>query len=214
MNETIKLDTVDKELFDRVMRITETIGVHEIHFNNLETEYRKLASQWLLAALGGCGLLMKIDTKTFVENWVLVLGVSLAGSIGIAILWMMDIKVYHRLLHTFFKEGVRLEADFTWMRPIRINMVKSQETGDVTTRIMYYYFLSISLLTVVSISAIWNISFFPSAIIRLLLTFVLLLLLGIVWWWMRENGKSNEVLTIISDYDKAKAAENKESKGH
>jgi len=183
------------------MRITENIGEAEKHFNSLETEYRKLASQWLLAALGACGLLMKTDTKVFVDNWVLVLGVSLAGSAGIANLWMMDVKVYHRLLHAFFKEGVRLEADYRWMRPIRINMVRSQETGDVTSRVMYYYFLSIALLFVIALVSIWNINGLNGdRTLRILFSGILLLLLFLVWWWMWKNKSGSEVKGLVDRY--------------
>ena len=38
--------------FEQLMEIYNHIGQEERHFNNLEMEYRKLASQWLLVSIG------------------------------------------------------------------------------------------------------------------------------------------------------------------
>ena len=41
--------------------VLKELGESERHFNNLETEYRKLASIWLLAGFAGIGFVLKSD---------------------------------------------------------------------------------------------------------------------------------------------------------
>ncbi|SDD96518.1 hypothetical protein SAMN05216464_103182 [Mucilaginibacter pineti] len=152
------LEKVDPELFSRVMQLSAQIGGKEEHFNNLQTEYRKLASTWLLAALGASGYLLQSSSGLPFDHWYIVFGVSVAASVGIAILWMLDLKVYQVLLDGFFKEGVRLESEnYQWLPPFRINILCSQETGDIRTKVQYYYFCSIVLLLVLADISVWNI---------------------------------------------------------
>ena len=49
---------------DQVIQLVNHIGDQEKHFNGLETQYRLLASTWLLASLGAIGFLLKDDKST------------------------------------------------------------------------------------------------------------------------------------------------------
>jgi hypothetical protein len=85
-----------------------------------------------------------------------VIGVCVAATIGILVLWMLDLKVYHELLHSAFKEGVKLEDEFPQLLPqIRNNMVNSLEGGDIIKKVILYYFFSILLLVLVANIAVW-----------------------------------------------------------
>jgi len=199
----VKTQEFDKDRFDSIMQLVNHIGEHERHFNTLETEYRKLASTWLLAALGASGFVLKSDTVMPFDRWYLVLAICIAASVGLAILWMMDIKVYHRLLNAFFKEGMKLEIDYSFLRPIRINMAKSQETGDVVTKIQYYYFISIVLLLSIACIAIFNLKdlsrvpgykFLFCGIILLTITSILIMM-------NRRKSGNKEVKALIKKYD-------------
>ncbi|MES2648924.1 MAG: hypothetical protein V4717_18750 [Bacteroidota bacterium] len=141
--------------FDQLIEIYNHIGEEERHFNELEMEYRKLASQWLLVSLGAIGFILS-KNELPVNTWALVIGICLAASIGIMVLWLLDLKVYHELLHGAFREGVLLENEFPQILPqIRNNMVRSQKGGDVITKVILFYFFSILLLIAIANIAVW-----------------------------------------------------------
>jgi len=86
----------------------------------------------------------------------LVIGICIAASVGILVIWFLDMKVYHELLHAAFREGVKLEREFPQFLPqIRNNMVKSQLGGDIIKRVMLYYFFSILLLAIIANISVW-----------------------------------------------------------
>lgn len=142
--------------FDKLMKVYDHIGEEERHFNELELEYRKLASQWLLVALGAIGFVLTKQEELPISNWLLVIGICVAASVGIFVLWMLDLKVYHELLHAAFKEGVYLEYKYPDLLPkVRINMIRSQHCGDIITKVMLFYFFSILLLIVIANISVW-----------------------------------------------------------
>jgi hypothetical protein len=141
--------------FDQLIEIYNHIGEEERHFNELEMEYRKLASQWLLVSLGAIGFILS-KNELPINTWALVIGICIAASIGILVLWLLDLKVYHELLHGAFREGVLLENEFPQILPqIRNNMVKSQKGGDIITKVILFYFFSILLLLAIANIAVW-----------------------------------------------------------
>ena len=146
---------MNKLKFEEVMKLIDHIGDQEKHFNSLETEYRKLASQWLLVALGAIGFVLSRENEMFIPPFILVICIAVTASIGILILWLLDLKVYHELLHAAFKEGVKLEQEYDDLPQIRTNMVKSQTGGDVIKRVIYYYFFSILLLMIIANISVW-----------------------------------------------------------
>lgn len=145
--------------FDQLMEIYNHIGEEERHFNGLELEYRKLASHWLLVTLGAIGFILSKKEVVPVNIWALVIGICIAASVGILVIWFLDMKVYHELLHAAFREGVRLEREFPQLLPqIRNSMVKSQLGGDIIKRVMLYYFFSILLLAIIANISVWMFS--------------------------------------------------------
>jgi|GEM_PF-2082590 len=150
------LQKIDKELFERVMRLVEQITSQENHFNDLQTQYRKLASTWLLASFAACGYILKSSDLPYNE-WYFVFGIAMAASVGLSILWMLDLTVYQRLLAAYFLQGVKLELEYyQWLTPSRINIVRSQRTGEVTSKMQYFYFFSIAVLQIIGILSLWN----------------------------------------------------------
>jgi len=142
--------------FDQLMEIYNHIGEEERHFNGLELEYRKLASHWLLVTLGAIGFVLSKKEVVPINIWALVIGICIAASVGILVIWFLDMKVYHELLHAAFREGVKLEREFPQLLPqIRNNMVKSQLGGDIIKRVMLYYFFSILLLAIIVNISVW-----------------------------------------------------------
>jgi len=142
--------------FEQLMQLYNHIGEEERHFNTLELEYRKLASQWLLVSLGAIGFIISKESLVPINIWALVIAICIAASSGILVLWLLDLKVYHELLHSAFREGVRLEREYADVLPqIRNNMVNSAKGGDVIQKVILYYFFSILLLLVIANISIW-----------------------------------------------------------
>lgn len=182
LNQSEYLEKVDRDTFNRVMQLVEQIGDKEEHFNNLQTEYRKLASTWLLASLGACGYVIKSAKSLPYDHWYFVFGICIAASAGISILWMLDLRVYQKLLGAFFKEGFFLEMQhYKWLPPFRINIIASQKTGEIISKVQYYYVASISVLMVLSIIALWNFKVFAhEPVARIICTIILASLLLLI----------------------------------
>jgi hypothetical protein len=117
-----KLMKIDKPEFDKVWSILTECGAQERHFNTLQGAYRGLASTWLLAMFGGLGFVLK-DMAESREKWLVVCGLGVAAGVGILLLWMLDVLVYHRLLLAYFDNGKEIErACRDWLPPFRNSM--------------------------------------------------------------------------------------------
>ena len=164
-NQTEYLTEVNPRLFDRVMRLVEEIGDKEEHFNNLQTSYRKLASTWLLGSFAACGYVLKSADELPFSEWYFVFGICMGATAGLCILWMMDLKVYQKLLGSFFFQGILLELQYyQWLTPFRINIVLGQKTGEIISKVQYYYFFSVVILQALAIIAVWHFEIFRSGI--------------------------------------------------
>ncbi len=147
-----ELEQLEKEKFEKIFRVYEYIGDQEKHFNLIETNYRLLASTWLLASLGAIGfILFKSDFKLTYQLQI-ICGLCIVSSIGIFLLWIIDLRTYHQLLVSSFMEGLLLEYRFDWLPKIRQNMINSLN-GDVTKKVVYYYSATISLLLLIMMVA-------------------------------------------------------------
>ncbi len=132
-----------------VLALLNHIGDQEKHFNGLETQYRLLASTWLLASFGAIGYAHS-NIERIDDRWLVTGLIGVAGGIGISLLWVLDSQVYHRLLSCVFLQGVLLEQEHDWLPRIRTDMLMSQETGDVTSRTANYYISSAGFELVVA----------------------------------------------------------------
>jgi hypothetical protein len=134
------MTTVSSETFDRVWRACEEFGVAERHFNELESRYRTFASTWLLATFAGVGFVLSEQVLTLhIDRLLLVAGIGLAGAVGIALLWNLDLMVYHQLLAANFHAGIALERANPWLPQVRTNMLESQGGRGVLPRVVWFY---------------------------------------------------------------------------
>jgi hypothetical protein len=150
MRETETIDSVDRELFDRVCKVIGEIGVQERHFNGIESEYRKMASTWLLATFGAMGFSLTQNFQIAIDREVLLAGVAVAGCVGILLLWTIDLLVYHRLLDSCFAEGHKLELRYRWLPPVRVDMMDTQDREGVLTRVVLFYLAPVAFLLLVA----------------------------------------------------------------
>lgn len=148
------LHALNKDEFAKVWSMVTEVGEQERHFNTSQGTYRTLASTWLLAMFGAVGLLLQAATEPVIraatdkvveeatlDKWMLVSGVGLATVVGIMLLWMLDVLVYHRLLMKSFNAGLKLEDWYAWLPRLR-----SGGTGKGRVRkniARFYLFLSV-----------------------------------------------------------------------
>lgn len=122
------------------------------HFNALESTYRTFASTWLLATFGGIGFILK-ETPT-AHPLLLVAGVSAAGALGIHLLWLMDIMVYHRLLTAVFAEQLLLEGRYARLPQTAHGMMAVQDGAGVLPKVVWFYVAPYTLLVLAASLAI------------------------------------------------------------
>src|SRR5688572_16210569 len=115
----VKLQNIDDLYFNRVWQVVKEIGETERHFNSLESQYRLLSSTWLLSSFVGMGFILKTEATLPVDKWWLILAVCMVSSIGIFMLWRIDLLVYHKLLHSAFMVGTQMESEHKFLPKIR-----------------------------------------------------------------------------------------------
>jgi hypothetical protein len=133
-----------EKVIDNIWEVYAEIGASERHFNNLEHQYRLLASTWLLATFVAMGYVL-INLEVSKGDWLsphrdlVIAGIALLGAIGIRLIWILDVRVYHQLLDACFVEGLRLEHKNDWLPSVRLNMYLTQRGGTVTPNIAIFY---------------------------------------------------------------------------
>ncbi len=190
------------------------IAEQEKHFNELETEYRKLASTWLLAAMGGCGYVLTADKIPLDVTWLLVSAIGYMSSVGIFVLYVMDLNVYHKMAESYFVEGLYLELKHSdWIRPIRMRMLKALRSNSVTKRVSFYYFTSIALLMGIGLTGLRQSNAIKTPCFEILESLTLIVL-AVLLNAMFRYSKNEEAIELLGKYDlkKAKEKEEKEKK--
>lgn len=184
------------------------IKEYEHHFNGLETEIRKFASAWLLAALGAIAFLIRGDiTNPLVQPRVLVAIVCLMGNIGLVVLWVLDQLVYHRLLNAVFLLGLRMEYLHSKLPPIRTLMVLYSKKRGMARYIRFYYLAPMVVLTVASLIASlwWSTSdaeaSASSSAVAFLSTAVCALIVAWTWWRSNHRESYAEISEGFGDSD-------------
>jgi hypothetical protein len=129
--------------------VLKELTASERHFNQLETEYRKLASIWLLAGFAGMGFILKEETKMALAPEAAMMAIGMATSIGIFILWIVDLLVYHRLLHACFEQAKKMEKSYPEFPGVRAAMEGTQGRGMVVTRWLRWFYVSLTAAPVI-----------------------------------------------------------------
>lgn len=120
----------------------------ERHFNQMQNQCRTLASTWLLAAFAGIGFLYK--EHVFVDPARAAVFVALSAAAGIFLLWILDVKVWHRLLLANSMAGYRLERENSWMPTVRKYISHTKGFFPVRVHLSFFYCLAIELLVLVA----------------------------------------------------------------
>jgi hypothetical protein len=177
--------------FEEVCSLYNHIAEEERHFNQMELEYRKLASQWLLVTFSAIGIILgkDFDVPTGLTSWDLIILICVLSSVGIVSIFILDIKAYHGLLHEAFKAGIGLEMKYnTFLPPIRINMIIAARDGDIVNWIVLFYFFSISSLAIIA-----NFSYYYSSLDFSPIIIHIVTVLGLVSLYYSMKIKPREI---------------------
>lgn len=139
MTTAAEFERVPKELFDRAWEIVKACDDREKHFNTLQSHYRTLASTWLLAAFGAMGFILSTTLNTALPRFTMIVAIAVAASLGLALLWVLDVLVYHELLIVGYIAGQQLENAFDWLPPIRSHFGKERQPLPVRTFVGLFY---------------------------------------------------------------------------
>ncbi len=124
-------------------------GQYERHFDVLEGTYRTLASTWLLAAFAGVGFTIA-NAKHMPFDWQLAAAfIALLGAIGLLLLWMLDVMVYHRLLDVVFFTARAIEQRHADLPPFRIHMVRMTRVSGAVQFVLLFYIAGIDALLLI-----------------------------------------------------------------
>jgi hypothetical protein len=116
----------------------------EEHFNGIKVKCRTLASTWLLAVFAAMGFMISEEIAIGVPVEVVILGLGLAGAIGILLLWFLDLRVYHRLLDACFIEAESLEKEYPHLPQAHKKMRAFMPTGQTIPYHVWFYVGTIS----------------------------------------------------------------------
>lgn len=67
------------------------------------------------------------------------MGIAIAGFVGIMLLWLVDLMVYHRLFDSCFIEELILEERYAWLSPFRHNMMATMGGEGMLFRLVGFY---------------------------------------------------------------------------
>jgi lysylphosphatidylglycerol synthetase-like protein (DUF2156 family) len=149
-NRQITADTPDPLVLDMYKHLAE----QSQHFNGIESTYRTLASTWLLASFGGMGFILKDLDQYKGQQALFIAAVAVAAAVGIVLLWLMDLMVYHRLLAAAFAEQLQMETRHAWLPQVARGMMAAHGGKGVTPKVVWFYLLTFLVLVGIAVAAL------------------------------------------------------------
>ncbi len=168
--------TANKDVFDEVWKVVQECGEEERHFNTLQSVYRGVASSWLLATFGAVGILLFDKDGNIAHPWMSG-GICFLGALGICLLWMLDLHIYHRILEAAFDQAYALEERFPWLFQLR-HASRKYTNACVRQRLAWYYLFTSSGPAIVGVGLLYKYGYHCSAVLFglawLIVVFILL----------------------------------------
>ena len=168
--------------------IIKTITEAEHHFNDLCFKIRTLASTWLLATFAGVGFLLSKSIQPELRIDQLLVLLCWVGSIGILVLWILDLQIYQKLLNAWFDAREPIEARNKDFPQIREKIKASQPGGRASNLIRIYY---ISLCSAPLMFSVY-VCFYKKLPFALTIVSILLLLCVVFIIYKLTPGGHNE----------------------
>ena len=197
LNRKFLQDRLDKMANDikeekDLIAVYSSIRAFEGDFDKAQASLRTIASAWLLATIGGLGLLFQSE---FSSSSMLPPGLAsslrqtliLLSSMGLSSLWYLDQAVYQKLLHSAFGLGCWLESKFSSLPPVRSYMFRLN--GDITERLSWFYLAPIIALFAAGI-ANFLIVFLQHSLNRWYLPAIILAVHFVCLCWLLRHRKT------------------------
>ena len=134
---------------EQIWKIYSEVGVIERHFNELQGRYRVMASTWLLASFAALGFIFTQTLNTRIPGELIAAGIATASAIGISLIWVLDLLVYHRLLAAAFAEGYELEQQHGWLPCIHTNMYNLHNGIGVLPKVVWFYLSGVTTMSLI-----------------------------------------------------------------
>ncbi|HEX6848788.1 MAG TPA: hypothetical protein VF144_17505 [Chitinophagaceae bacterium] len=191
----------EKNGLDRAWEFTKEINENIRHYNEHQTKYRTLASQWLIAAMAGVGFLFSANTGFPFDNLILIMLISLISALGILQLWRIDLVVFQRIIGSFFAAGIELEKKYPDLPKIKETILDRVPHKNAGQNLFYFYYFIIALFLFLTFLAFIysslpnNISqFFSLKTIKLLclLCYIAILTFLFKYMWRLSNAETRE----------------------
>ncbi len=175
---------------ERIWNFYIELGLAERHFNTLQSSYRALVSTWLLAALVGSGYVLSTELSLSIPRELILAGIGLAASVGIYLLWFIDLLFYQELSSASFQEARILELrNREWLPQVRDN-VRYILQGKGVSRVMWFYIIAVELMAFVGGVGLlfWLLTLtIPYAVVFVsIIAYVIGM--GLVQWHMRRRS--------------------------
>ncbi len=181
-----EIKTLKRDEFNSVFQIYKELGEYERHFNHINGIYKSLASTWLLAFFGAIGYVLT-SNFSHPEQSMFIFGLGLAASVGVLLLWLIDMRVYQNLLTACFHQGRALEQGFAWLPPLRYLMTRTQVGGKARTNLVWFYIIGMALPALISVIGLFSfISHYKSLFYRSVGSFVGLLMASLILYGIRK----------------------------
>lgn len=125
---------------------------YKSHYYTVKLRYKILASTWIIATFIGLGYLLsgyEIGLPT--TNLTGVVGIGILSSIGLSLLYYLDIFIYHRILHTIFLEAMHYEKKYDFLPPMsldNLHLFLKRSIRPVIFETAYYSFFILVFLLI------------------------------------------------------------------
>ncbi|WP_420642237.1 hypothetical protein [Candidatus Leptofilum sp.] len=198
VNHTLKKNDVLNYSRSEIWSFYIEIGETERHFNVTQEKYRLLASTWLLGTIGAIAFIFSNEGDFPFPPTLLGAALAFIASVGIALLWILDIKVYQTLLSSYYAEGLLLEQAQPWLPQIR-GRVRDRFKGTVPLLLSTYYIGSMLFLFVIGVGGL-SLSFSKKwasevAVVSVFALLDLIVLIAVIF----QSPQSKEVISFESD---------------
>jgi hypothetical protein len=98
---------------------------YQIHYTVIKTRYKRLAFTWLIATFIGLGYFLRgAEVNIHLNNYVVITVLLLLSSVGILLLYFLDIGIYQRINEAIFVESLKLEKKYPFLGTTGNNVFK------------------------------------------------------------------------------------------
>lgn len=167
------------------------IGEMERHILSIQARCRLIASLWLWGSFAGMAYILSENLNLHISNELIFLGINTTTLLGICILWLLDLLVYHRQLVWIMSEGTYLEGKYSWLPKLRKFRYALLCHSDSSPRLIWYYFLQTVVLLIIGSASLatWLYKHQPEAIAGYTALYVIIVSLLIVIVYIITDDK-------------------------